>query len=275
MRNLFAGSILGAIAATAAANAGVSYSTNFDLMGLGSIDGQDGWDERNASYVATVSDATSASGDRSFLQGAAFGSARMTFSPTLGSSAGESSAIGASLGFDAFNLSLRFRAASLAADGSEVSFGASDASGNRAWSVTLRNEAGGVSVTGYGFDNDGAVFTPSFSVSGLARDEWQHMEILTNFREGEANDTVAYMLNGSTIAVGNTWEQWYRSSTESGTAWNRPYAVNRVAFRATASSAGAQGFHFDDLTYTAVPAPGAVALLAAAGLIASNRRRPA
>ena len=39
--------------------------------------------------------------------------------------------------------------------------------------------------------------------------------------------------------------------------------------------AGAQGFHFDDLSYTAVPAPGAVALLAAAGMIASNRRRGA
>jgi hypothetical protein len=141
------------------------------------------------------------------------------------------------------------------------------------WNVWFKNEAGGVSVQGYGVNAAGNVFEQQFNATGLSSMDWHTLTVTTTFVNGSFNDVVSYSLNGGTAVNGTSWEQYYRLNPEQAGNGNQLFAVNSLLFRTPSSIAGSQGFYFDDLSYTAIPAPGAIALLGVAGLVGGRRRR--
>lgn len=281
--------------ATAAAACGAAsaqtYSTDFENppFGLGSINGQNGW-THTGPYVQSVSSGAAFSGTQSFHRSNNTGAGSFgdqTFSPGVGVGVGETGAVGGTAGYNGMTVSLRFRAGNTsAADGSLIGFALTDATGSRMWSINFRNiEGGGVGVVAFDVDpslsgSGGATFR-SYSVgTGLARDAWHTLSVTTIFNDGQGNDLVSISLNGGAPILMTTWEQYYRWDPEQAGNGNQLFATDRFIFRTSATpsafgfdNSAAMGFYFDDLTYTAIPAPSAAALAGLAGLAATRRRR--
>jgi MYXO-CTERM domain-containing protein len=277
-----------ALAAGAASASTVSYSTGFEPTAFtpGNINGQAGWSQTNPAFVGNVDTAAARTGVHGFRRSNAFASGSFgdqTFSPGLGVGVGEPTAVGYTAGYNRFETSFWFRAASsTAGDGSVLGIAPTDAGGSRAMAINLFNSSAdsGVRVRAFSAINAGPLGAPTtfpFYVDQvLARDAWHQIAIAIDFVPGPTNDVVTVSINGSVVGSGTTWEDYYRFSSEQSGApnLNQLFAIDRMIFRSAGGSVpGAQGFDFDDLTYSAVPAPGAAALLGLGGLLAARRRR--
>jgi hypothetical protein len=94
------------------------------------------------------------------------------------------------------------------------------------------------------------------------------------------NDIFTIKLNGATIHTGTTWEAYYYNFEQITAGTPRLQAVDSMLFRVNNSASGGTpgllggGFFFEDVVVnnSAIPAPGAIALLGLAGLVGRRRR---
>jgi hypothetical protein len=100
------------------------------------------------------------------------------------------------------------------------------------------------------------------------------------FNDGLANDFFGVRINGGALFAGSTWEQYYSANELITPGTPRLQAVNSLLFRVNNSTTGGtpsltgNGFYFEDVVVnnSAIPAPGAIALLGVAGLLGRRRR---
>lgn len=275
------------LAASAASASVVTYSTGFEPAAFtpGNINGQSGWSQTNPNFVGNVDTAAARTGVHGFRRSNAFGQGSFsdqTLSPSLGVGVGEPTAVGATPGYNRFETSFWFRAVSSSVgDNSVIGIAPTDAGGSRMMSIALRNNAadGGVRVQAFGVTNSGPLPSASTFVTAVdtvvARDSWHRIDVSIDFIPGAGNDVVSFSLNGGPVTTFASWENYYRFDLEqSGPPnLNQLFAIDRLIFRSSGTVAGAQGFDIDDLSYSAVPAPGAAGLLGLGGLLAARRRR--
>lgn len=101
------------------------------------------------------------------------------------------------------------------------------------------------------------------------------------FNDGLNNDFFGVRINGGALFAGQTWEQYYSANELITPGTPRLQAVNSLLFRVNNSTTGGtptltgNGFYFEDVVVnnSAIPAPGALALLGVAGLVGARRRR--
>jgi len=101
------------------------------------------------------------------------------------------------------------------------------------------------------------------------------------FNDGLDNDFFGVRINGGALFAGKTWEQYYSANELITPGTPRLQAVNSLLFRVNNSTSGGtpgltgNGFYFEDVVVnnSAIPAPGALAVLGVAGLVGGRRRR--
>jgi hypothetical protein len=122
--------------------------------------------------------------------------------------------------------------------------------------------------------------------SGLSYTQLHTIDMGITFVDGVSNvggqifgnDIFTIRLNGSTIYTGTTWEAYYYNYERITAGTPRLQAVDSVLFRVSGlnePSLSGGGFYFEDfaINNSAIPAPGALALLGVAGLVGARRRR--
>ena len=130
----------------------------------------------------------------------------------------------------------------------------------------IQAEAWGIAANG---DDAGGVFA-----TGLQFGQWYRAALSVTFVDGGgANDIVTHSLFSDTGSlIGSiTVPSWEVGARDFGYNNGQIFGLNKMQFQCRGAGAGDQAF-IDDITYSSVPAPGAVALLAIAGC-ASRRRR--
>ena len=79
-----------------------------------------------------------------------------------------------------------------------------------------------------------------------------------DFNDGPGNDVVQVFIDGTLVATGGTWEDYYRFDPEQAGGGNLVPTVDKVLFResGTADSGNAgQGFLIDNIGLTSSPTP--------------------
>ena len=122
--------------------------------------------------------------------------------------------------------------------------------------------------------------------SGLSYTQLHTIDMGIQFVDGVSNvggamygnDIFTIRLNGQTIYTGTTWEAYYYNYERISSGTPRLQAVDSMLFRVSGSNTpgvSGGGFYFEDfaISNSAIPAPGALALLGVAGLAGSRRRR--
>ena len=266
------------------AGATVTYSTNFDSMSLGSINGQEGWQVTNPSFDQEVISGAAHSGTQMYnstntYTTGSFGDQPFSAPLPGGNAAGESTVSGVT--GNTATYSVWFKAGTTSQDNSAISISLSDVGGSRINYVSLDNSnAGGVLLTVYDTTSNGFGNTADFNPSSLGnvdRTSWHQLLVTSVFNDGPNNEVVQYYVDGSLKATIGSWEDYYRDDPEQAGNGNQLFAVDRVLFRegGTAQS-GVAGFNFDDfsLTNATVPEPSylGVAGLAASALLMRRRR---
>ena len=182
------------------------------------------------------------------------------FAPGLSVYAGQPSS---GAGADQFKATLWFRSASASADGSNIEIDLGTGAGDdRNTFLALTNKAdadGGLQLRADEPDGTtGDFLSIAVIARHIERGVWHRLDIVANFQDGLANDTVEYELDGVNLfnpAGGTTFGTFegYRDGLLS------PYALsNRLFFRSGGAPSGygvfddaaAQGFYFDDLSYS-------------------------
>jgi hypothetical protein len=201
---------------------------------------------------------------------------------------------GAYAASDSFYSKVAFRSATGAAQTGlslTLSASAKQSSARMTW-LNLQDTGAGFNVNFYDAGANGTFAPASTTIaSGLSYADLHTLEMGITFVNGVntvggqvfGNDIVRIWLNGSLIHTGTTYESYYYSNASERNAIGTPnaprlQAVDSMLFRSAgtaASGTSGNGFYFEDFAIgnTIVPAPGAMALLGAAGLIAVRRRK--
>jgi len=252
-----------------------SYATGFEPgMILGSAQGQEGWSGGTLPIAASVDQVVYQAGPNHrtgigawrISNNTALGDyngnfAGWVFGPGLSVSAGQRSSAG---GADQFRATLWFHSASASADGSNIEIDLGTVAGDdRNTFLALTNKADdkdGLQLRAGEPDGSTGDFRPTVVIaSNITRVEWHRLDIVANFHDGAANDTVEYALDGVALANpagGTTFGTFegYRDGTVGAS-----YALsNRLYFRSGAAPSGygafadtaAKGFYFDDVSYS-------------------------
>jgi len=252
----------------------MTIGTVVEALSGASIQGQDGWSGGTIPIDPSVDQALDQSG---LHQRTGIGAWRVSnstalgdhngafagwvFSRGLGVAAGQPSSGAAA---DQFRATVWFHSVSPSADGSYIEIDLGNVAGtDRNTNLSLQNTAdtdGGLRLrVNQWFGDD---FNPAIIAKGITRNEWHRLEIVANFHDGPANDTVEYALDG--VALVNPVDP--AKGTKFGTyegyfdSLSQPYSPsNRLFFRsnwkpsdvgATFVDTGAKGFYFDDVTYS-------------------------
>jgi MYXO-CTERM domain-containing protein len=231
------------------------------------------------------------------------------FSATSGQVAGESNAalwnnrgtvgssptspqFGAYAATNTITSSLSFRSATGAAQtglGLTWSFSAKQSSVRMSYLRVVDNGSTGFDLIYSDPGANGAFGTgyPNMTIaSGLSYTQLHTIDMGITFVDGVSNvggqifgnDIFTIRLNGSTIYTGTTWEAYYYNYERITAGTPRLQAVDSVLFRVSGSSTptlSGGGFYFEDfsISNSAVPAPGAAALVGLAGLCTGRRRK--
>jgi hypothetical protein len=207
---------------------------------------------------------------------------------TIGSSP-TSPQFGAYATTNTFYSKVAFRSATGAAQSGlalTLSASAKQATVRMSW-LQLQDTGSGFNVNFFESGGNGAFAATSTTIaSGLSYADLHTLEMGITFVDGVntvggqvfGNDIVRIWLNGSLIHTGTTWESYYYNNEGIPAGTPRLQAVDSMLFRSAGTAAlgtSGNGFYFEDFAIgnTIVPAPGAVALLGAAGLIAVRRRK--
>jgi hypothetical protein len=96
------------------------------------------------------------------------------------------------------------------------------------------------------------------SIATLSRSTAHTIRMTIDFNDGPANDVVQVFVDGSLVATGGSWEDYYRFDPEQTPSGNLVPTVDKVLFResgtADAGNAG-QGFLIDNIGLTSSPTP--------------------
>src|SRR5436190_6354304 len=253
-----------------------AYATGFETgMSAGSIHGLEGWSGGAGPISPTVDQSVDKSAhngrsgqgawkisNNNSLGGYYGPFTGWAFGPGLPVSAGPPSS---GAGADRFRATLWFRSASASADGSNIEIDLGSELGEaRNTYLALTNMAdgapGGLQLLAGEPDPATGEFRDIVPIAtGITRSGWHRLDIVAKFRDGSANHTVEYALDGVALAnpaggvTFGTLERWYEKVEA------RPYVLsNRLFFRTKRApsfygafdDAAAQGFYFDDLSYS-------------------------
>jgi hypothetical protein len=250
-----------------------AYATGFEPgYSAGSIQSQEGWSGGTIPISASIDQAVDLTGlnqrtgtgawrisNNTSLGGYNGNFAGWPFSPGLRLSAGQPSSLAVA---DRFTATLWFRSASALADGSNIEIDLGSELGddrNNFLAVTNRADAdGGLQLRASEPNGSTGGFHPTQIIApGITRSVWHRLDIVANFIDGPANDTVGYTLDGVPLAnpLGGTTFGTFEGFRDFLTS---PYVLsNRLYFRSgaapsafgTFADATAQGFYFDDVFY--------------------------
>ncbi len=242
----------------------------------GSIDGQDGWSGGNTTINPAVDQAVDQTGSDAHSgvgsfhisnQGFNGGFAGWPFGPGLIAAAGQPSS-GAPA--DQFNASFYFKSQNTIADGSNIEVDLGSVAGDdRNTFLAMTNDTdanGGLNLRMSEPDGaTGGFFPTQIVATNLSRDTWHRIDIVAKFVDGAANDTFEVMLDGVPLNNPNASSPNF-NTPQFGTfegfrdGNGDPYVQsNRLFFRSGAAAsaidpsfadAGAQGFFYDDMTYS-------------------------
>ena len=96
------------------------------------------------------------------------------------------------------------------------------------------------------------------SITTLSRSSAHTIRLTIDFNDGPANDVVQVFVDGTLVATGGSWEDYYRFDPEQAGGGNLVPTVDKVLFResgdADAGNAG-QGYLIDNIGLTSSPTP--------------------
>lgn len=244
---------------TSVSMAGVIYATDFSEFSLGDINGQNGWATYDPTYTTgggnfanVVSGGVSGNGVQMLAGTSAAGSPRYAWAPNYGSQWQTEAANGNTT----LSVSLDMKMASGTASTARIGAVSYDVTGAKILGgFYVQQGTGAIYMLGY-YNNAGTLGNYAFNTNvTLAMDTW------TNF---------VTTWNASTGRFTLTWgaNSFYVDGAGAGSV------ADETDFYATRNGGTvAATAYFDNLSISAVPAPGALALLGAAGLVGSRRRR--
>ena len=299
--------IVAASAITVQASAGI-----FDSYNVGSIDGQNGWTCRDnfttsvtvGNWDQAIKQVNDANGNRKVWQisnakqSTTYSS--MPFSFTSAQVAGETGAalwnnrgtngssptspqFGAYATTNSFYSSVSFRSATggpQAGLGMTFSLGSKQATVRMSYVRIEDNGSTGINVI-YLALNSAGQSVGTTTLATLNYTDLHTIEMGAVFNDGLNNDFFGVRINGGALFAGTTWEAYYSANELTTPGTPRLQAVNSLLCRVNNSTSGGttsltgNGFFIEDMTVnnSAIPAPGALALLGAAGMLGGRRRR--
>ncbi len=142
------------------------------------------------------------------------------------------------------------------------------------WCGFFADGNGGIQAEAYGIAANPNFDTGGVFATGLQFGQWYRVALSVTFVDGGvANDLVTHsVFNEAGALLGSinvtSWEEGARQLGYNG---GQIFGLNKMQFQCRGAGAGDQAY-IDDLSYSSVPAPGAIALLGAAGLMGRRRR---
>ncbi len=166
-----------------------------------------------------------------------------------------------------------------------LSASAKQSSVRMSWLQIADNGTSGFNLRVYDTVGNG-LFPATYTTiaSNLSYSDLHRLETTIDFVDGVttgsdgkiySNDILKIYLNGTLIHTGSTWESYYRLNELITPGTPRLQAVDSLLIRSAgtaATSTMGNGFYFEHIEVGNVPAPGAMALLAVAGLTSRRRR---
>src|SRR4051794_8417840 len=269
--------VLGAASLTALASAESLGPINFESgFTAGDINGQQGWTKTGPydAAVANVSSFPAAAGYgfgtkalriSDAVTSGSFGD--QTFSPGLANEAGETAADsgGPPVGTRQKHFEVSFQIGTTQATeqpGLHATMSPDRGDGARMSYLRFDDLSNGVHVYFDDVTDPGPLGAPADfnerSIATLSRSTSHTIRMTINFNDGPGNDVVQVFVDGSLVATGGSWEDYYRFDPEQATAGNLVPTVDKVLFReagdADAGNAG-QGFLIDNIGLTSSPTP--------------------
>jgi len=141
------------------------------------------------------------------------------------------------------------------------------------WCGFFADGTNGIQAEAYGIAADGND-TGGIFATGLQFGQWYRVALSVTFVDGgPANDIVTHSVfnEAGTLMGSINVTSWEEGARQFGYNGGQIFGLNKMQFQCRSASAGDQAY-IDDITYSSVPAPGAIAMLGLAGL-ASRRRR--
>ena len=287
MNRILIAAIVSAAASTAAIAAPSSNSINFNSMSLGNppsvggadirVPGDSNWyNPNNSSTQQAVTAGVGLSGTNGLVVGnngsGNDGVIDNLRTPRLLTDAGESVAPVNSTN-NVFQWSLWFRTIPTSSPAGTFRFRVESYGPDRTTFLGFQKDGtGNLIARAFGMDS-GANFV-SQDITGLNWGDWYRVVGTLTFADGVANDSISYSIfdsiNGLVgSAITPSWEEGARQLAYNG---GNIFGVDALQFHSRGGFAGDHAI-VDDISYAAIPAPGAAALLGLSGLMAARRRR--
>jgi hypothetical protein len=269
--------LLGALTLTGLATAESLPPINFESgYTTGDINGQNGWTKTGGydAAVANVASFPAASGYGFGTQALRISDATtsgsfgdQTFSPGLANEAGETSADsgGPAIGTRQNHFEVSFQIGttkSTEQPGLHVTMSPDRGDGARMSYLRFDDLSNGVHVYFDDVTDPGPLGAPADfnerSIATLSRSTSHTVRMTIDFHDGPGNDVVQVFVDGTLVATGGTWEDYYRFDPEQAGSGNLVPTVDKVLFResgtADPGNAG-QGFLIDNIGLTSAPTP--------------------
>jgi hypothetical protein len=275
MKSHFAIACVVACTSVQAASAGIIYQTDFSNFSLGGVNSQNGWSTYDPTFTtgggtfATIVDNAPAGGSASgnamkFDSGTgATQSPRYAWSPSFGTQFAADAAAGNNVLVAQTSMYMASGSTSTARQGMV----AYDNSGAKILTGFYVQANTGLVYLLANYNNAGTIGNYAFNLGTgavLSRNTWYRFAVTFDITTGRAQ--AGYSTDG-----GANYNLWFVDGAAAGTLVDE-FDLIGSANSGTAAQGQTIGY-YDNINVIATPAPGALALLAVAGLMGSRRRR--